>query len=377
MVEEEPECIVLKGEEAMALWRSGRDAWNAWVEGNPKADIDFSGTIFKGARERLIDFQGFRFPDGDTSFSGCQFMNGSASFLRAKFGKGNFYFIGVTLDNCPLTFAGSRWSAGEKYFFGSKFNNAVVFDNCEFGAGGIHFNRCHFCGESRFANLQNLEDCELFSFEGSIFQNTLEISTYGRCGSPIDLRRTAIERSPVLNEVSCKFRADATSIFDWPPIANDPQDSQRFRRMKEIASSNRNHAKAIEFHVEEIRSKRGWETNSLQDAMQFFFWLLSDYGRSILRPFSWLILMWCYGGYLFWSVRIPSSEQNILTALTYSASNMLSFVPTGRTAKTQGEDILFGAIVPDSILMLSGVQSIISVVLLFLLGLGLRNLFRV
>ncbi|MEO1649298.1 MAG: hypothetical protein AAFR32_10845, partial [Pseudomonadota bacterium] len=37
---------MLFGEAAMALWRAGREEWNAWVERNPKADVDFGEQKF-------------------------------------------------------------------------------------------------------------------------------------------------------------------------------------------------------------------------------------------------------------------------------------------------------------------------------------------
>jgi hypothetical protein len=40
----------LKGQEAIALWRQGREVWNQWVEENPEYNVDFLGVDFSKHR---------------------------------------------------------------------------------------------------------------------------------------------------------------------------------------------------------------------------------------------------------------------------------------------------------------------------------------
>ena len=56
------ERTVLKGQDAIDLWQQGADAWNAWVEKNPIADIDFSEVDFSKYAD--VSFARFRFPNG-------------------------------------------------------------------------------------------------------------------------------------------------------------------------------------------------------------------------------------------------------------------------------------------------------------------------
>ena len=90
------ERVVLAGQDAIDLWRQGRDAWNAWIAKNPEADINFSGVDFSKYGD--VSFAGFRFPEGKKNFSETVFSDGNVSsagdfgdgyqFFRATFGDG-------------------------------------------------------------------------------------------------------------------------------------------------------------------------------------------------------------------------------------------------------------------------------------------------
>ncbi len=177
-----------------------------------------------------------------------------------------------------------------------------------------------------------------------------------------------------------KWRYDASK-------AKDPKDHAKFRRLKELALQAKNHQKALEFHVQEIRSRRGHGSKWYEDVAQFGYWATGDYGRSWFRPFCWMgifitFFAWIYG----WLGRngVPFGGQVSWDALIYSASNMFSFFPVNRTARAQSECALFGdpancdkAIdIPGSVIVLSGVETVIAIVLIFMLGLALRNQFR-
>ena len=96
------------------------------------------------------------------------------------------------------------------------------------------------------------------------------------------------------------------------------------------------------------------------------------------RPFAALgVTLVAFAG-IFYAFRTEESA-SFWTALTYSMSHLLAFIPSGRTARTQGEELLFGADTPtpEWAIGVGGLESIFAVILLFLLGLGLRNMFRV
>ena len=90
------ERVVLAGQDAIDLWRQGRDAWNAWIAKNPEADINFSG----------VDFSKY----GDVSFAGFRFPEGKKDFFETIFGDGDVSFFGATLAKA-LSTSSTRRSA--------------------------------------------------------------------------------------------------------------------------------------------------------------------------------------------------------------------------------------------------------------------------
>ena len=84
------EHTVLTPQDAENLWGQGATIWNAWVEANPAADVDFSGLDFRGYSE--VSFEGFNFPDGKTSFSETRFGDAFVNFEKARFGSGEVDF---------------------------------------------------------------------------------------------------------------------------------------------------------------------------------------------------------------------------------------------------------------------------------------------
>ncbi len=456
---------VLQGDAAMALWRKGRNEWNAWVQRNPRADVEFRDQKFGAATASStdgahIDFSRFKFPDGDVSFQhlyydeavgeyyirGSNFGEGfvdfsnsdfgsgtvdfshavfgadSVDFSYACFGPGNVAFRGVNFGDDRLSFRGAIFGKGDIDFTRAEFGDGdIIFDDAvlsdgdadfrwtSYGKGSASFANTTFAGLARFTNLRGVADTSVFSFDGCSFGRLFTFSCDGRLGGPIDLRRTSLKHDVVVQDIQCGFELEARpnwrSILKsygtgmphgaepnspWIGRAMDPEDSQRFRKLKELAVGNRNHAKALEFHAQEIRSQRGHGTTKLQDFAQFLYWVASDYGRSVKRPFVWLIALWFSFAGLYWQSRTAFSEfpakalsevigltRDFGTVLGYSGSNMLAFIPTGGTARQQGIELLYGGQVPDWVLLMAGVQSILAVILLFLLGLGLRNMFRV
>ncbi|MEP6267360.1 MAG: hypothetical protein ABJ139_08500 [Paracoccaceae bacterium] len=251
-----------------------------------------------------------------------------------------------------------------------------------------------FDGTARFTGLRQLEDCTQFSFEGCSFAKLFTFSHDGAMGCPLDLRRTSLSHDVVVNDIHCNFELEPKSKWARVAKAANKEDSQRFRKLKELAVANRNHAKALEFHAQEIQTSRGyakgWWGNAGRNLAQFLYWIASKYGQSVRRPLGWLAILGFVSGQMFWILRKPPSQfsetvrerigeatPEFSTALTYSLSNMFAFIPTGGKARAQAEDLLFGGAVTDGVIFLNAVQSVLAVMLLFLLGLALRNMFRI
>ncbi|MGJ8598259.1 pentapeptide repeat-containing protein, partial [Sulfitobacter sp.] len=340
------------------------------------------------------------FGKGDLNFFGANFGKGDADFYAANFGEGDVNFYGANFEEGNVDFFDANFEEGNVDFDNANLGKGNLdFRFASFGHSKISFVNCACDGMAQFTDLEELEDCTQFSFEGCSFAKLFTFSYDGRMGGPLDLRRTSLSHDVVVNDVKCDFGMErrpswkailhaywtgmphgAEPYSPWLNRAEDEEDSQRFRKLKELAVANRNHAKALEFHAQEIRAQRGHGTKWWQDLAQFVYWGLSDYGRSVLRPMAALIAAWLSFAAIYFAIT-KNAAASFGTALTYSGSHMLSFIPTGRTARSQGEAILFGdgenVFVPDWVLGIGAVESVLSVVLLFLFGLGLRNMFRV
>lgn len=392
---------ILVGSKALSIWQQGKEAWNEWSRANPDASVDFFGQTFLLDGQDAQGFRGFDFPSGrgKVSFANTHFRGGKADFSFVDFGEGEVDFSGAEFGDHGVEFFMARFGPGR-----------LDFSKARFGAGSASFRCCHFQGPSFFNDLKKVERCEDFRFDGSRFEQLLEFSHQGQLRSPVDFRQTIFGSQVSVDGIDCGFRRvklpslPKISVFyegvlfpslsiDWLsfldesliPImdfrkAADPQDTERFRRLKELALNSRNYQKALSFHALEIESKRGSGTSIPQDFAQIFYWLFGNYGQSIFRPLLGLVFTWLAFAATYLAAT-PNSAASFGTALTYSGSHMLSFIPTGRTARSQGEAILFGdgenVHVPDWVLGIGASESVLSVILLFLLGLGLRNMFRV
>jgi hypothetical protein len=116
---------------------------------------------------------------------------------------------------------------------------------------------------------------------------------------------------------------------------------------------------------------------------------LSDYGHSIARPIGWLILVWIVGFAFLWayfagyqylcfediSAHVPRStpkpEWDGWTAAGVSLSNLFPLFGFGRVFFKEVLETL-----PRFLQFLSGLQTVISLPLIFFLGLSLRQRFR-
>jgi len=63
-------------------------------------------------------------------------------------------------------------------------------------------------------------------------------------------------------------------------------------------------------------------------------------------------------------------------ALVYSVAHALPIYKTSRTALSQASQALYKGEVPDAVLALSYFQEALSIILIFLTGLAIRNHFR-
>jgi len=397
-------------------------------------DVSFSDTIFgdRGVYFTLakfgngtLSFNNAQFGNGGVSFEYTDFGNGTLQFFKTRFGNGDLTFREATFGKCTLIFSkGSFGNCNVNFSFAKFEDGRLQFQDITFGKGNIDFssttiNNLGFSSTTfddntlKFNNTnltklifkpQAIESSrieasglsikrqaifelpvsastlEFFNLHGSSFDGPLTLS--GNIGTVPDLRASRYTHQVDLSALEVKLRRTPQSR-NWfkklSAVAEHPEDAARLRRIKEIAEANKDHQAALRFSADENRAKRWRQTSKLGSILDIAFSALSNYGQSILRPFFGLFFFFC----VFTSLYLANSTEmsfeistGWLQSMLLSASNSLPFLPQSRSVRDEAIKVLH-CVSPSlwvNAIMIG--QGILSFIFLFLIGLGLRNRFR-
>jgi hypothetical protein len=420
------ETQTLEPAAAIKLWQAGRDEWNLWVDEHHEYNVYFENVDFSAFRtdaESGISFKGFNFPNGTVSFNKVEFGEGDVNFEDAKFREGNVYFSGAKFGDGNLNFNCAKFGKGNVSFNGAKFGDGNVdlngiefgdgdvdfrdakfgdgdvcfydvtsmkgnvgFDQAEFGEGSVYFHISN-CGECKVSfeniackarfNLSSDSKIQSLSFRGATFNKTVSISQVNVL-SIVDLVNTKLSNQLSLHGLTCKLKTPRNR-FGFR-VAQNIDDIERLTRLKELAETNKHHALALTFHADEMRANR-WQagTPALSSVMDLAFDLLCKYGRSVMRPFLLLVSTWPMFGLIYATMlsQLHSVKDIWGSVLTFSVMNSIPFLTIGREGRNAIKSSLFEEFSHMNWLYLTiGLQGVVSVSLLFLIGLGLRNRFR-
>jgi hypothetical protein len=175
----------------------------------------------------------------------------------------------------------------------------------------------------------------------------------------------ALPNSSELNSTKARFGLLAR-LGRSPRKKKEPGDFVRaYERLKLEIDRLKKHEDELDFFALELQSRRvllgPWK--GLPIAM---YWLLSDYGRSYLRPLAWLFGTAALGASAFkFFGGLPVAD-----AFGLSLSSMLNVFGFRKDFGFSPSDLSAG------LKILSAAQTILGTLLLFLAGLGIRNKFR-
>jgi uncharacterized protein YjbI with pentapeptide repeats len=225
----------MNGEETLALWSQGKEAWDIWVlsvlekkkalekagqwsvdwygEGQnaeskawiEEAAANFTGTVF----EDSADFSLMHFP-GPADFDGARFPAG-VNFSTARFA-GNLCFEGVEAETG--TFAGAKF-LGLANFDRSRFAADVSFENAEFlKTGGpepcARYHRAQFEANANFTGA-------IFAGEVRFVKTSFSGACFDQCDFKGDALFTAVQFGLTASFIKARFsgsRADfAQGVF--------------------------------------------------------------------------------------------------------------------------------------------------------------------
>jgi hypothetical protein len=135
------------------------------------------------------------------------------------------------------------------------------------------------------------------------------------------------------------------------------------------------HEDEQKFFRKELRARRGLlKTFSGEWFLNLLYEMFSDYGNSFIRPMLWLFAVFASGTVIF--ARFPvhcEAPMPLKLAARLSFANIFVFLPDRREIMTNTK---IADCLSNWTHVASAAQSLLGVVLLFLLGLALRNRFR-
>ncbi|MGF9764600.1 pentapeptide repeat-containing protein [Microvirga sp. 0TCS3.31] len=319
-----------------AWFRNVTFSKGAWFEGATfLVETQFNGGTFLGsAHFRQASFSGLALFTG-TNFSGSASFNG-ATFSNESVFEDAIFASEARFNNAKLS--------GNSLFTNATFSGAVSFDDVVFSKRAW-FKNAEFFSEVSFINAEMKGPTSF----GASFRN-----------SPPDFSGAK------LHEGTDWYRAE------WPSEAKDLEQAVRFvqayERLKLEMDRLKKHEDELDFFAREMQSRRvlrgGWKGLPIG-----VYELISDFGRSYLRPLLGLFITVVPGALPFWLYFGPF---NLTEAVGLSLAN--AFGALGFRKDFIDPEVIEA--LPSVLKVWSGVQSIVGAILLFLLGLALRNRMR-
>jgi uncharacterized protein YjbI with pentapeptide repeats len=289
----------------------------------------FGSVTFHGwAKFGEADFSGRATFDGATFCEGADF--GGATFAKGAHVNGGTYFCGAAFSE-------------EAHFQGATFSDEALFADATFSRRA-NFGKASFGGTSSFVNAEMNGET---SFEGAIFK-----------AEPPKFFGAKLHQGTVWRGIN------------WPK----PKDKEKagafidaYACLKLEMDRLKKHEDELDFFALELQSRRVllgiW--TGLPIAIYGIF---SDYGRSYLRPLVALFYLALIGTLAF----LSSDSLSPWQSLGLSAANALNVFGFRK-------DFFEPAVIarlPAWLDVVSALQTIFGTILLFLVGLGIRNKFR-
>lgn len=400
-----------------------------------KLPANFTNTTFKS----IAVFRDFDF-EGDSLFTNSRFKQaayfshgafaGSAIFDSARFSAGAA-FSGLTFGGA-CSFVEARFRNGvwfmpwrdplSKSIRPTRFARDADFTRCSFEGPAV-FKDTTF---ARTASFRSIGSEVAFSLEGARFARIPDFrdATFHEPPRLDDCDISVEIGYPEYSSELDQRRPDRLfGIYKEIGIARDKDEHARLRKLRKTADA-KDHENELKLNGYEIAARRFWEDkpNEARFWLGWLYGLTSDYGQSFFRP----LFLWVATIVAFWMVflvftpdhtklahaskchedyRRAVGEDAAGLALTSPVWQALSLSlrnasiiaqpdasvtrriygclygfedPTPLVAKADPSQKahLMHPVIPTSVSYLSAIQSILSAIFLFLLGLGLRNMFR-
>ncbi len=411
----EAELTPLSAEERRELWADCRSP--NLPAPDPATDIDLSDTVFS----TTVSFEHFTFP-APTMFARSAFQ-GNAYFLHAAF-QGYAYFLHAAFQRGAY-FVHAAFQGGA-YFLHVAFQEYAYFEHAAFQGdadfehaafqgnadfqhaafqGYAYFGHAAFQGNADFqhAAFQRFADFEHAAFQGFAYFNgstTREDTAKFRpfagfvnfdnvtfSGSTDFTNREFLDKT---NFNNAKFLTRAPVFADttlhegttwhdvqWPGTPDDPiaarDMADSYSHLRRRSNAIQDHEAELDFYGRELRAKRAAVGGATGLLISLYEWSCG-FGASVGLPLVWLFGLWASGPPFSRALlRLEgAAEIDGLTLYGFSLASVGGFF--GMRKEFFAE---FMKDLPGTVLALSGAQSLLGAVFVFLLGLSLRNRFRI
>ena len=417
---------VLEGQDAMDLYEQGRDAWNKWAKAHDGWTVDFSSVEF--IDEIIISFSNFLFP-GSTlfknatftspviSFEGAIFRGKVTSFEEAEFNSQDISFYKTFFLSKKLIFSKSKFEGNTLFEYARFYNHTIAFTYTKFNGEQVLFPRARFRAHNIFfmytkfpRELVLFTNCMLHvksahfasaSCKGDLYlsdtsfvkSDSISFNRLRIGGGLIlnntsfsvvpDFRNLNIIQPPSMDNMAIEHRKHPSSKFKKRVLG--PQHSGMYRKLKTMAIESKDHDREIEFFAMEERAKRGWHKTWFQYLPTLLYDKVSNFGRSIFRPFICLIIVWLCSAVAFLCALTNTWTWNffqIKNSLLLSASHLLPFFPWSREnrdrlIKTISDTDINEDTVIASAEVITYLEGFFVLIFVSLIGLALRNRFRI
>ncbi len=344
-------------------------------------NINFSYFIFPLS----IDFREAQF-SGDADFYKAQF-SGSAKFTDAQFsGDAIFWEAQFSGDarfyKAPFSGDAIFWEAqfsGDAIFWEAQFSGDAFFTGAQF-SGGTFFTKANFLGNTIFLGAQFKQQ--------SLFIN-LKFNDKSHA-PPTDFRQTDFNRPPLVTDFPSELSQFITANKNRERDRGFYKDCEdKFRELKKLAEGNNNHQKSLEFYACELYCQRR-TTGGLRNPknwVSYLYGLFSGYGLSLWRPtILWFVVMLL--GFVSQAVldektSISFSPAAIERAAFYISPSIPPFVNTPLYQKEvrhrlyPNKDKQYQGQLPMRNRLIRFMQTLVTFVSLFFIGLALRNRFKI
>jgi len=374
--------------------------------------------------------------EGRAIFQQAKFV-GEADFWRAHFVGEAFeaFFFRATFEK-QANFQAAHF-AGTAYFWGAQFASEAIFQEATFEKP-TKFQEATFAGEANFKQAEFVDKAtfEKTTFKGvadfhaARFGKTVIFGSSEWRAVP-DFVGTAFKDGMAIADLDTLQTSLTNHTLDW---RNDPTPAtitDRLQALRKMARDADDRPRELDYFALELQSR--YQGAGLIKWLVWLYGLFSDYGRGIGRPFGWLVGLWvgCALGYSLliknappialwlcltvWALFIgatidlwlfdrrqkssphPKNHWWVLwgacvgqwgwllwsipqygNALSLSLVNALPALGVASEARKSSLEALYGCVecVPAVVHVIGVVEGVAAILLLFLIGLGLRNRFR-